>query len=152
MTQLLVATYRLGLFGIFALKPSQTKRSARYSSLSIAFLSIDGIKCNLHIFRGKTHLSSDISPLLLEGHLRRELRDSLCNCTLHCIPWRFQHALAGKALNPNFLLFLYYVISNVKCFSKLNLDSNIGGICFSRHFGWISRSHSRDHEVYCLLM
>jgi hypothetical protein len=45
----------------------------------LAFLSIDGIKCVMLMFRGRTELSHEIF-LLFEGHLKKVLYGYLCHC------------------------------------------------------------------------
>jgi hypothetical protein len=50
------------------------------------FLSIDGIKCDIPMFRGKTGLSRDVPLLLLEGYLWKVLWGFLCSGILPLPP------------------------------------------------------------------
>jgi hypothetical protein len=48
---------RLDTLGILVLELPQPKRLIHCKSLNTAFLSIDGIKCDIPMFRGKNRLS-----------------------------------------------------------------------------------------------
>jgi hypothetical protein len=76
------------------LKQPKVKRSARCYSISIAFVSIDGIKCDILMFGRKNSLSCDIFPMPLEGHLRV----FICGCTFYHEPWRFYQIVLWRDL------------------------------------------------------
>jgi hypothetical protein len=52
-------------------KPSQSKRSTFWLSVSTAFQSIDGVKCSVPMFRGNNRLSRDLYLQLFEGCLKK---------------------------------------------------------------------------------
>jgi hypothetical protein len=69
----MLATYQLDRLGVLVLKLPQPKRMTHCYSISIVFLSIDVMKCDILMFRGENNLSHHIIPFLFEGHLRKIL-------------------------------------------------------------------------------